>query len=147
MKRMLVVIQLQDAGNYSFLDGSRVLHVEDLHIIRFTTQKGVEANKWIYVGVPSGEEALEIFKRQKFDIVLMDINIEGKMNGYETAKAILEINPHQLIFSVSGGEIEKDMLHLFKANLRKISGKEGIRSALQDSLLERRVTFLKENFT
>ena len=132
-----------DAG----LDDPRVLHVEDVRMLRLTTQRGVEANKWIYVGVSSGEEALELFKKEKFDVVLMDINIEGAMDGYETAKAILKINPQQLIFSVSGSEIKEDMQYLFKANLGKIGGKVKIRAALQESLLEKRVTFLNENST
>lgn len=38
--------------------------------------------------VPRGEEALEAFARDRFDAVLMDVNLAGRLDGVETAARI-----------------------------------------------------------
>ena len=40
--------------------------------------------------VPNGEEALEICRKEKPDIVLMDIHLDGSLNGIQTAKIMGE---------------------------------------------------------
>ena len=45
----------------------------------------------------NGVEAVEQYKKQKFDLVLLDIEMP-KMNGIEAAKEILSINKNQDIF-------------------------------------------------
>ena len=39
-------------------------------------------------GVRQGEEALELLARDRFDAVLMDINLAGRLDGVETAARI-----------------------------------------------------------
>jgi len=40
------------------------------------------------VSVMSGEKALKSIQENKFDLVLMDIKIQGEMDGIEVAKQI-----------------------------------------------------------
>ncbi|WP_300461394.1 response regulator [Desulfobacula sp.] len=53
------------------------------------------------VGACDGNEAIRIFKQQKFDLVLLDINMPG-LNGYDVMTHILGIDEDVLIVIISG---------------------------------------------
>lgn len=40
---------------------------------------------------PTGESAIRMAKEKHYDLILMDVNLEGRMDGLETTKAILEL--------------------------------------------------------
>jgi signal transduction histidine kinase/CheY-like chemotaxis protein len=65
----------------------RVLVVDDNKINQLITKKIIEKNKYRCSVVDSGIEALEILENEKFDIVLMDLNMPF-MNGFETTKRL-----------------------------------------------------------
>ena len=48
--------------------------------------------------VAEGEEAIEIAKEEKPDIILMDIHLSGKMDGIEAARQIIAIEDIPIIF-------------------------------------------------
>lgn len=48
--------------------------------------------------VATGEEAVEIAEREALDVVLMDIRLEGKIDGVEAAKKILQLRDATIIF-------------------------------------------------
>ncbi len=48
--------------------------------------------------VASGEEAVSCAKRERPDIILMDINLEGEMNGIEAIRQIKEGSDIPVIF-------------------------------------------------
>ncbi len=78
---------MADKGN----DGlqARILIVEDEGIIAFCLESTLTDLGYDVVGaVPSGEEALEEVRDQQPDLVLMDIQLLGKMNGIEAATQI-----------------------------------------------------------
>ncbi|NMC98740.1 MAG: response regulator [Bacteroidales bacterium] len=53
----------------------------------------------------SGEEAINIARNEYPNTVIMDINLEGAMNGIEAAKKIIEIYPDiSIIFASSNTE-------------------------------------------
>ena len=52
-------------------------------------------------GAYDGNEALRIFKQQKFDIVLLDVSMPG-MNGYEVMEHIFAIDEEALIIIITG---------------------------------------------
>ncbi|MCB1142091.1 MAG: response regulator [Leptospiraceae bacterium] len=67
----------------------RVLIVDDSITIR-TLLKTLYKRKGMDVSeASSGEEAIEYFQLQKYDLITMDIELKG-MNGYETSKKIRE---------------------------------------------------------
>lgn len=49
----------------------------------------------------SGSEVLAFFQNEEADLVLMDINIDGPMDGIETAQKLLEIRSLPLIYLTS----------------------------------------------
>ncbi|HKO77427.1 MAG TPA: response regulator [Flavobacterium sp.] len=65
----------------------RVLVVEDNPINQLITRKTIEKNNYSCVVVDDGFKALEILENEKFDIILMDINMP-LMNGFETSRRI-----------------------------------------------------------
>jgi PAS domain S-box-containing protein len=73
------------------MNGKRLLLVEDeritvLHIRNILANAGYP----VLDTVSSGEEALEIIKRYKPDIILMDIILDGKLDGIDTVEIILK---------------------------------------------------------
>jgi signal transduction histidine kinase/CheY-like chemotaxis protein len=65
----------------------KVLVVDDNKINQLITKKIIEKNNCKSTVVDSGMAALEILETEKFDIILMDINMP-LMNGFETTKRI-----------------------------------------------------------
>lgn len=73
------------------MQGERVLIVEDEKIIAFDLQRRLKTFGFEVIGsCSSGAEALELCAQGRPDIVLMDIMIEGELDGIETAKILLE---------------------------------------------------------
>ncbi|UQD57751.1 response regulator [Flavobacterium sp. K5-23] len=64
-----------------------VLVVEDNLINQIVTRKIIEKHSFTCSIVNSGIDALEIVEKEKFDIILMDINMPI-MNGFETTKKL-----------------------------------------------------------
>jgi PAS domain S-box-containing protein len=67
----------------------RVLLVEDERIPAFNLQQGLRRLGYDVPSIaPSGAKALELIERDQPDIVLMDIHLEGDIDGIETAGRI-----------------------------------------------------------
>ena len=62
--------------------------------------------------VSSGEEAIEYLKNKKVDLVVLDMIMDPGIDGLETYRRILGINPGQKAIIVSGfsetGRVKKD---------------------------------------
>jgi len=82
--------------------GELVLVVDDVQEQRevattLLTQLGYSVN-----AVSSGEAAVEYLKSNKADILVLDMIMEPGIDGLDTYKQILEINPHQKAIIFSG---------------------------------------------
>jgi CheY-like chemotaxis protein len=44
---------------------------------------------------PTGETAIKMATEKHYDLILMDVNLEGRMDGLESTKAILELPGYQ----------------------------------------------------
>lgn len=67
-----------------------ILLVEDVDVNRFVASDLLMKKGFKVVGAKDGLEAIEFFKNQRFDIVLMDLRMP-KMNGIEATKAIRKL--------------------------------------------------------
>lgn len=77
----------------------RVLVVEDELIVADDLQWQLSQIGYEVVGIAaSGEEALAMAGEQLPDIVLMDIKLQGNMNGIEAAKLIQEKTGVAIVF-------------------------------------------------
>ncbi|MFP4629487.1 MAG: sigma-54-dependent transcriptional regulator, partial [Desulfohalobiaceae bacterium] len=74
------------------MERARILIVDDELIIRESLQAWLERDDHEVQSVPSAEQALELISRQRFDLVFLDIKLEG-MSGLEALKRIRELDP------------------------------------------------------
>ncbi len=72
-----------------------LLIVEDNERLRPALMSGLEATGELNIlgGVPTGEESIEICFEQTPDVILMDVQLAGEMNGIEAAVAIRREHP------------------------------------------------------
>jgi CheY-like chemotaxis protein len=69
--------------------GERILLVEDDDVIARVADWRLKNLGYLVAGrATSGAEAMELVVKEKPDLVLMDINIRGDVDGIETAKMI-----------------------------------------------------------
>lgn len=69
----------------------KILITEDDTVSALLLKKALEKNQHEIIGMAdSGEMALEILEHTKADIVMMDINLSGKMDGIRTTEIINE---------------------------------------------------------
>jgi two-component system, cell cycle response regulator DivK len=75
----------------------KVLYVEDDSINAFVILK-LLASDFHVAHVPDGETCLTLLQEEKFDCILMDINLgKGKMDGIEAMKKIRELTSYKKI--------------------------------------------------
>jgi signal transduction histidine kinase len=73
------------------MNSLRILIVEDDSVSAVLLQRSLEKNNHVIVGqADSGERALEILSQNQVDIVMMDINLAGQMDGIKTTELINE---------------------------------------------------------
>src|SRR5512135_1754439 len=58
--------------------------------------------------VSTGEEALQSVEKNKPDLILMDIRLRGRMNGYETVTKIRLNSNVPVIYSTGGDQYQID---------------------------------------
>ena len=103
----------------------KLLIVEDHELTRFglkTTFEDVDFVGVIYEAA-SAEEALEIFKNNSIDIVIMDLGLPN-MNGIDATQAIHEINKETKIIILTSHNDEKEVLNSLKAGANAYCSKE-----------------------
>ena len=82
----------------------RILIVEDESLIAWSMQSFLKASGYNVVGiVATGEEAVQCAAREAVDMVIMDINLMGKMNGIQASRLIRQKKNIPVLF-VSGNK-------------------------------------------
>ncbi len=90
---------------------ARLLIVDDEEKIREMIGKYASHEGYEVVLASDGMQALEIFKKEDFDVVILDVMMPG-MDGYETLKKMREIKEVHCIFLTALGE-ENDRIYGF----------------------------------
>ena len=80
---------------------SRVLVIDDEAAIRDSLRMILEYEDYQFVGAASGQEALEIVKRERPDIVLLDIKMPG-MDGMEVLRKLRALDEGLPVVMISG---------------------------------------------
>lgn len=81
------------------LEKVNILVVEDEAIVALDLATGLEKEGYCVVGTAdSSEEAIELFRTNDVDIILMDINIIGGKDGIDTAVELLKIKQAPVIY-------------------------------------------------
>lgn len=98
-EEVLKEIKIHSERNMKF-KGKHVLLVEDNEINQ-AVEKEILRSLGLNVTVAkSGQEAIELFKDNKFDIVFMDIRMQG-MDGYKASKEIRKLKNGKSVFIVA----------------------------------------------
>jgi len=74
------------------VEKKRILLVDDEEGIQLLYREELKEEGFAVISAYNGEEALEKFKREAPDLVILDINMPG-MNGIEVLRQMKEINP------------------------------------------------------
>jgi DNA-binding response OmpR family regulator len=77
-----------------------ILVVDDEKNIRLVLKEGLEAQKYSVEEAASAEQALRMFDRQTFDLVLLDLKLPG-MDGVELLTRIHERSPQTIIIMLT----------------------------------------------
>jgi len=89
--------------------GERVLVVDDEEIVRAVTRRMVERLGYSTLVAASGEEALELLRREKVDLLLLDMIMSPGINGRETLAAARLLVPGLPAVLVSGFAATEDV--------------------------------------
>lgn len=89
----------------------KVLVVEDESDIRELLELHLLKEGYKVFTAKDGEEALEIFNKEKIDIALLDVMMP-KVNGFKVIKSIREVSDIPIIFITARGEEEDKILGL-----------------------------------
>lgn len=82
--------------------GESILVVDDTAEQRDIATRMLQRLGYRVHGVPGGEEAVAYLKTQKADLLLLDMIMAPGIDGLETYKRVLEVNPKQKAIIVSG---------------------------------------------
>lgn len=94
----------------------RILVVDDNDSVRSFVSRVVETITPHVLNVDNGIEALNLAKKQKFDILLTDVEM-NEMDGPELVKKMLEIHPNIEVIFLSGYS-KDDLKSAFDSNLQ-----------------------------
>ena len=78
-----------------------ILFVDDHEVLARLSCEILETQGYRAVSAYNAQDALEKFKREKFDILVTDFRMEG-MNGLELARQIHASDPHVPVIIVTG---------------------------------------------
>ncbi len=82
------------------MKNSKILIIEDNQDLLFTLKNVLTKEGYKVFTVESGEEGIEIFKKELIDLILLDLKLP-KMDGIEVLKNIKEIDPDILIIMMT----------------------------------------------
>ena len=82
------------------MDRAKILIVDDELILRESLQGWLERDDHHVESVASGEEALERVRQSRYDILFLDIKLEG-MSGLEVLKKVREIDPDTFVVMIT----------------------------------------------
>jgi two-component system phosphate regulon response regulator PhoB len=87
--------------------GARVLVVEDDDTIRDTVSEAMELEGFAVTAATNGQSAWDLLRRERFDLVVMDLMLPG-MNGLDLCRQLRQEPNPPLILVVSARDTETD---------------------------------------
>jgi CheY-like chemotaxis protein len=85
----------------------RILYVEDNPLVQEVTCELLAQPTRQILATATAEEALDVFKREAFDVVLTDVSLPA-MSGLEMARQMLRLSPTMAIIIATGYKLPLD---------------------------------------
>ncbi|WP_435355959.1 LytR/AlgR family response regulator transcription factor [Emticicia sp. SJ17W-69] len=83
----------------------KILIIEDEMLIAANLANQLESFGYEIIGIiPRGEEAIKVVQNEKPDLVLMDINLKGELDGIDTAKKLQQEVPIPIIYLTANSD-------------------------------------------
>jgi DNA-binding response OmpR family regulator len=97
------------AGRFQLNDVVTLLVVEDDQLIQALLEEALSDGGFESTITTSGEEAIQLLQsnKSKYRAVLTDINLAGKIDGWEVARTAREIEPTMPIIYMTGTQGEE----------------------------------------
>ncbi len=87
----------------------RVLVVDDEAPVRDLFEVLLKKEEYAVKCVSTGEEALDILKKESFDVILLDIKLSG-ISGLETLKKIKDLKPNLIVIMITGFGYDEELI-------------------------------------
>ena len=95
------------------MDSAQVMVVEDEAVVAIDIQSKLQdLGYFVTALIRSGEEAVQAACLMSPDLILMDINLQGEMDGIYAAACIQQSNPIPVVYMTAHGD--KETLHRAK---------------------------------
>jgi DNA-binding NtrC family response regulator len=91
----------------------KILVVDDEINVRNLLTDFLKKEDCLPTACASGEEALEILKKEAFDVVLLDIKLSG-MNGLEVLEEIRKTYPSLPVVMITGFGFDEELIYKSK---------------------------------
>jgi DNA-binding response OmpR family regulator len=90
-------------------DALTILVVEDDHLIQAMVEEALSDGGFASSITASGEEAITLFQenKSKFRALVTDVNLLGRFDGWEVARAAREIDPAMPVVYMTGTQGEE----------------------------------------
>jgi DNA-binding NtrC family response regulator len=83
------------------MKGSRILLVDDEHVFTQNMSKLLENRGYFVMSANSGEEAIEVLRKMKFDVVVLDLKMPG-MDGLAALRELKEMGCFSEVLILTG---------------------------------------------
>lgn len=115
----------------------RILFVDDEPAIRATLAVILRRYGFVVTVASTVAEALAEIKKQEFDLLLSDLNIEGARDGYSVIKAMREANSNCINIILTGHPDEESEAEAVKLGIDDYIAKPANADALVAMLAEK----------
>ena len=111
-----------------FVGNGRVLIMDDEEIVRDIAGKMLSHLGYDVAVTKEGREAIELYKKAKeagkpFDVVIMDLTIQGGMGGKEAIEELLGIDPEAKVIVSSGFSNDPIMANFMEYGFKGVVAK------------------------
>ncbi len=118
---------------FSKLKGMKIVLIDDDEWIRDSLSLFFEGEGSHLLALETAEEAIEILKRQDYDIIIADYRLPG-MDGLEFLKRIQETHPHAMKILITAYKDEKVVSEAMRIGIQDFIEKPFTTKIIEESL-------------
>lgn len=112
-----------NGGTFSATGEGKVLVMDDEEYIRDILGDILSIQGYAVDFAKNGEEAIELYRNNSYDVVILDLTVPGGMGGKETMRALLDMDPSVKVIVSSGYSSDPIMSNYKQYGFRDVIGK------------------------